>query len=54
MTFYVKNVLINNTDQRLLIYYGNFKQLPAAGQISQSDNSIIMLNEVRNNPVMCF
>jgi hypothetical protein len=47
MTFYVKNVVINNTDQKFFMYYGTVKALPAAGQFSSADNSIVMLNEVR-------
>lgn len=47
ITFYVKNVIVNNTDQRLLIFYSNQQQLPAAGQICSPDNSMVMLNDVR-------
>jgi hypothetical protein len=46
--FYVKNVIVNNTDQRLLFYYATKKDriIPAAGQFSILDNSIILLSDV--------
>ena len=46
ITFYVKNVIINNTDQRLMIFYQKFMNLPIAGQISSVDNAVILLNDV--------
>ncbi|CDW82625.1 ph domain containing protein [Stylonychia lemnae] len=46
ITLYVKNVIINNTDQKLLIYYD--KKTPAAGQQSASDNSVVLLSSVKN------
>ena len=44
IVLYVHNVVINNTDQKLMIYYD--KKTAAAGQISASDNSIIPLSNV--------
>jgi len=38
-------VIINNTDQRLLIYYD--KKIPVAGQTLSNDNSVILLSNVR-------
>ena len=31
ITFFVKNVIVNNTDKKLFVYYSGQKLLPAAG-----------------------
>jgi hypothetical protein len=43
ITFFVKNCIINNTNQVIQIYYD--KKTPAAGQKS-NENSIILLSDV--------